>query len=116
MKLRPSDIFEKLSDLSGHELESELLRLCNSDSNLLADVRSLLAAHQQAGRFLKHSAGDSHQLEETSVHNSAMEQPGVMFGPYKLLEQIGEGNDMDQVRKLVVEYEVAVEEGRVSGP
>ncbi|MBP8822401.1 MAG: hypothetical protein KBH07_02000 [Flavobacteriales bacterium] len=33
-----------------------------------------------------------------------------------LLEQIGEGNDMDQVRKLVVEYEVAVEEGRVSGP
>ncbi len=27
MNLRPSDIFEKLSDLSGHELESELLRL-----------------------------------------------------------------------------------------
>ena len=91
MNLRPSDIFEKLSDLSGHELESELLRLCDEDSNLLADVRSLLAAHQQAGRFLNHSAGDYHQLEETSVHNSAMEQPGVMIGPYKLLEQIGEG-------------------------
>jgi hypothetical protein len=33
-----------------------------------------------------------------------------------LLEQIGEGNDMEQVRQLVVEYEVAVEEGRMVGP
>ncbi len=33
-----------------------------------------------------------------------------------LLEQIGEGSDMERVRRLVVEYEVAVEEGRVKGP
>ena len=91
MNPRPSDIFEKLSDLSGHKLESELLRLCGNDGNLLAEVRSLLAAHQKAGRFLNHSAGDSHQLEETNVLNSAMEQPGAIVGPYKLLEQIGEG-------------------------
>lgn len=33
-----------------------------------------------------------------------------------LLEQIGDGGDMDRVRQLVVDYEVAVEEGRVKGP
>ncbi len=92
MNLRPSDIFEKLTDLSGHELESELLRLCGNDGNLLAEVRCLLAAHQQAGRFLNHSAGDSHQLlDETLIHSSGLEEPGTSIGPYKLLEQIGEG-------------------------
>jgi hypothetical protein len=33
-----------------------------------------------------------------------------------LLEHIGDGNDMERVRQLVVEYEVAVEEGRLAGP
>lgn len=91
MSYRPSEIFEKISDLSGQELESELLRLCGNDSLLLADVRSLLAAHQRAGQFLNHSAGESPWLDETAVHNSGLEQPGITIGPYKLLEQIGEG-------------------------
>jgi serine/threonine protein kinase len=91
MKLRPSEIFERLSDLSVSELESELLVLCGNDSALLADVRSLLASHQQASRFLDHSVGDSPQLDETKIHNSGLEQPGAIMGPYKLLEQIGEG-------------------------
>ena len=34
----------------------------------------------------------------------------------ELLGRIGEGADMDIVRQLVVDYEVAVEEGRVAGP
>lgn len=33
-----------------------------------------------------------------------------------LLDRIGEGTDMDSVRQLVVEYAVAVEEGRLAGP
>lgn len=91
MKLRSSEIFEKLSHLSGHELESELLRLCSNDSILIADVRSLLVAHQQAGGFLNQTAEDSPLLDETKIHPSGLEQPGVTIGPYKLLEQIGEG-------------------------
>ena len=35
---------------------------------------------------------------------------------HDLLERIGNGGDMDRVRQLVVEYEVAVEEGRAPGP
>ncbi len=92
MKQRPSEIFEKLVDLSGHELDTELTRLCGADEVLLSDVRSLLAAHQQAGRFLSHSAvGSREPLDETRVHTSGTEQPGAIIGPYKLLEQIGEG-------------------------
>ncbi len=92
MKQRPSEIFEKLVDLSGHELDSELTRLCGDDEMLLSDVRSLLVAHQQAGRFLSQSAVGSHEpLDETRVHTSGTEQPGAIIGPYKLLEQIGEG-------------------------
>jgi len=34
----------------------------------------------------------------------------------ELLGRIGEGADMDSVRQLVVDYEVAVEEGKVAGP
>ncbi len=33
-----------------------------------------------------------------------------------LLESIGAGDGMDRVRQLVVEYEVAVEEGKIAGP
>lgn len=33
-----------------------------------------------------------------------------------LLDEIGDGGDMDRVRRLVVDYEVAVEEGRIPGP
>ncbi len=91
MNLRSSEIFEKLSDLSGRELESELLRLCGNDSSLLTDVRSLLAAHQQAGKFLQQPAGDSSPFAATGIGASGLEQPGAMIGPYKLLEQIGEG-------------------------
>lgn len=34
----------------------------------------------------------------------------------ELLDRIGEGNDLDRVRQLVADYEVAVEEGRTPGP
>ncbi len=92
MKQRSSEIIEKLSDLGSQGMESELLRLCGDDKALLAEVRSLLDAHQQAGGFLNQSAGDPHQLlDETKIHTSGLEQPGAIIGPYKLLEQIGEG-------------------------
>lgn len=92
MKLRSSEIFEQLSDLKYHEIESELLRLCGGDNTLLADVRGLLAAHKQAEGFLNQSAVDSSQpFTETRIHISGMEQPGATIGHYKLLEQIGEG-------------------------
>ncbi len=91
MNLRPAEIFEKLSNLSGRELEAELLRLCGDNGELLKDVRSLLAAHENAGGFLNPSLGEPAGIAETLMHSSAIEQPGATIGVYKLLEQIGEG-------------------------
>ncbi len=49
-------------------------------------VERLLAAHPQVGDFLKPSDG-----ELTEDHVSIQERPGMVIGPYKLMEQIGEG-------------------------
>ena len=49
-------------------------------------VERLLAAHPQVGDFLKPSDG-----ELTEDHGTIQERPGMVIGPYKLMEQIGEG-------------------------
>jgi eukaryotic-like serine/threonine-protein kinase len=61
---------------------------CDGDEGLLREVRLLLEAHQDAGRFLESPAAaptitvDSRPLAEG---------PGTVIGYYKLMEQIGEG-------------------------
>lgn len=91
MNLRASEIFERICQLRGSEREADLIRLCGSNSELLTEVRSLLAAHEMADGFLDQTADVPAQWAETSIHASGIEQPGATIGPYKLLEQIGEG-------------------------
>ena len=52
-----------------------------------AEVEQLLAASDQAGSFLQSPAVDC----STTVFESIPESPGTVIGPYKLMEQIGEG-------------------------
>ncbi|MGH7140176.1 MAG: serine/threonine-protein kinase, partial [Pirellulales bacterium] len=56
---------------------------------LRAEVEALLAAGDQAGSFLE-SPAVAPALVAT-VERPIAERPGTMIGPYKLLEQIGEG-------------------------
>ncbi len=49
-------------------------------------VERLLAAHPQVGDFLKSS-----DRGLTEDHVTIQERPGTVIGPYKLMEQIGEG-------------------------
>jgi serine/threonine protein kinase len=51
-------------------------------------VEALLRAHADAGSFLE---GPPLGAEQTQHFDSIAEQPGTVIGPYKLLEQIGEG-------------------------
>jgi len=67
-------------------LLSYLDRACGNDLALRARVTELLAAHEDAGNFLGGPA-----LEEATPHEPVGEGPGTLIGPYKLLEQIGEG-------------------------
>ncbi|MEQ1826539.1 MAG: serine/threonine-protein kinase [Pirellula sp.] len=84
-------IFEQVCDLVGDARQAELLRLCGSGGRMRADVESLLKAHDAAGDFLDEPTLNPPELTETSLHSNNGERPGSVIGPYKLLEQIGEG-------------------------
>lgn len=84
-------IFEQVCDVSGDERQAELLRLCGTDVELRAEVESLLKAHDAAGDFLKEPTLNPPELAETFIQETGGERPGTVIGPYKLLEQIGEG-------------------------
>ena len=64
-----------------------LAEACGNDKELLARVERLLNAQSHVGSFLETPAPE---LGGT-VDRSALEQPGTVIGPYKLLQQIGEG-------------------------
>src|SRR5438876_9357119 len=60
---------------------------CAADPGLRQRIERLLQRHRQAGSFLE--SPDPNLV--TTVAESAGERPGTVIGPYKLLEQIGEG-------------------------
>src|SRR5262245_38495816 len=70
------------------ERAAYLDRACGGDDALRARVEALLRAHAQAGSFLQTSplAGAI-----TGEVPKAPEGPGTVIGPYKLLQNIGEG-------------------------
>jgi serine/threonine protein kinase/tetratricopeptide (TPR) repeat protein len=61
---------------------------CASDPELRERVERLLAAQSKVGRFLEAPAP---ALIGTVDESPATERPGTLVGPYKLLQQIGEG-------------------------
>jgi serine/threonine protein kinase/tetratricopeptide (TPR) repeat protein len=64
-----------------------LAAACAGNEALRGRVEALLHAHENPGSFL---AGQS-LLPITSSDESISERPGTLIGPYKLMEQIGEG-------------------------
>ena len=87
---------EALECASPQERAAYLDRACGQDSELRARVEELLRAHEAAGDFLQGCppANVPESLAPNSVSTapeSVRERPGAVIGPYKLLEQIGEG-------------------------
>jgi tetratricopeptide (TPR) repeat protein/tRNA A-37 threonylcarbamoyl transferase component Bud32 len=60
---------------------------CGGDAELQRRVEELIENHFRAGSFLEAPAPD---LSATAAE-SAREGPGTVIGPYKLLQQLGEG-------------------------
>src|SRR3954452_24739923 len=60
---------------------------CGPDAALRADVDGLLQALEQAGGFLHRPAPPG----GTAAYAPPSEGPGTRVGPYKLLQQLGEG-------------------------
>ena len=60
---------------------------CGSNDPLRAEIDSLICAHFKAGDFLKGPAHDA----STYLNEADSGEEGMVIGPYKLLERIGEG-------------------------
>jgi tetratricopeptide (TPR) repeat protein/tRNA A-37 threonylcarbamoyl transferase component Bud32 len=69
------------------ERSAYLDRACAGDPALRAQVEQLLKAHQESGLFMERPA----LAIGATVDEPIRERPGTVIGPYKLLEQIGEG-------------------------
>jgi eukaryotic-like serine/threonine-protein kinase len=86
---RAAKIFEAIVELpSAAERTAFLDAACGEDSQLRAEVEELLAHDKAASSFLNVSGRPQQQI---TVDNPISERPGTIIGPYKLLEQIGEG-------------------------
>jgi tetratricopeptide (TPR) repeat protein/serine/threonine protein kinase len=70
------------------ERDGYLHEVCGQDEELRRRVDALLSKHERAGSFLESPAPSPvATVDEPPVR----EQPGTVIGPFKLLQQIGEG-------------------------
>ncbi len=65
-----------------------LVQACAGDEQLRSRIERLLKAHEPADKFLERGPED---LDATDNFESVSERAGAVIGPYKLLQQIGEG-------------------------
>jgi WD40 repeat protein/serine/threonine protein kinase len=76
---------------SPDERAAYLGQVCAGDLSLRERVEALLRAHDRSNHFLDRSAARPAALQEIGDDVAFYECPGTCVGPYKLLEQIGEG-------------------------
>jgi serine/threonine protein kinase/tetratricopeptide (TPR) repeat protein len=81
---------------TAEEQAAYLEQACLGDAELRAQLEELLQAHREAGSFLQEpsaarACGELSRAAATVDAPPVLEQPGAVIGPYKLLQQIGEG-------------------------
>src|SRR5262245_38305008 len=87
----PDSIFwEALKRESPVERASYLDKACGGDSPLRNEIEELLATYPRAEAFLERPPPDAVALG-VRANPPRLERPGETIGPYKLLQQIGEG-------------------------
>src|SRR5438309_11546120 len=80
-------IFLEALDCQGADELMRFLEIaCGPDSALRTRVEELMQAHRDAGAFLGGAA-----KQDATCGQPIAERPGTVIGPYKLLQQIGEG-------------------------
>jgi serine/threonine protein kinase/tetratricopeptide (TPR) repeat protein len=87
---RVASIFEAVVELATPAQQAAYLEAaCGPDQQLRGEVEELLRHDDAAGGFLNAPARPD--AGDTAEEPAAGERPGSAVGPYKLLEQIGEG-------------------------
>jgi eukaryotic-like serine/threonine-protein kinase len=95
--VRVKELFQAALDQPPAERARFLGERCGSDRKLLAEVWSLLMAHQQAGDFAERpaldalGAGAEMAAAGDAVLPESTLQPGLRLGPYQVVERIGRG-------------------------
>jgi hypothetical protein len=85
------DIFWQAAQLEpGEQRDAYLARACGEDQALRQRVERLLQVQPKLDAFLERPFSAPGQLPTVDA-SPMVEQSGTMIGPYKLLEQIGEG-------------------------
>jgi WD40 repeat protein/serine/threonine protein kinase len=82
------EAFEAALELAPEARAGFIEAASGGDPAMRARLAALLAQHDQAGSFLESPAAN---LDRTTDQPTPAERPGTAIGPYKLLEQIGEG-------------------------
>jgi len=83
------EIFDNaLAIVAPGERERYLDEMCAGNERLRGHIEGLILAHEDLGSFLESPpvSGSS-----PTIHQHVTEKPGTVIGPYKLLQQIGEG-------------------------
>ena len=91
---KANEIFLQALDLrSPRERSAYLDEACGTDAVLRAQVEALLSASERAGSFLEEPAVAPPASDDgpSTSDPRPIEGPGMRIGPYKLLQQIGEG-------------------------
>jgi len=83
-----SGIFKAAVKLSPDQRAAYLDEACGANPELRHEVESLLRAHDASDSFLRDSPT---RPEATGDYEPIAERHGTVIGPYKLMEQIGEG-------------------------
>ncbi len=85
---RIREIFFAIVAQPSAQWEALLNEACGDDADLRQQVAVLLKAHAESEGILdRNPAGPT----QTGVYGPSNERPGMLIGPYKLLQQIGEG-------------------------
>jgi serine/threonine protein kinase len=80
---------EAVEHSSPEERAAFLDKACAGDAGRRARIEELLRVHQAAGNFLQGNRPAGEAI--ATVDEPSREGPGAAIGPYRLLEQIGEG-------------------------
>src|SRR5262245_62341371 len=88
---RPNNeaIFHAARDVPDPDRRREYVQeACGGDEARIAHVEALLAAADTPDSLLDRPPGSD---PVATIDQATTESPGVLIGPYKLIEQIGEG-------------------------
>jgi len=83
-----SEIFKAVVKLPAEQRQQYIDQRCPGNAALKSDIESLLRAHEASQGILLEQSADG---ERTHLYSEITERPGSQVGPYKLLEQIGDG-------------------------